>query len=551
MSIQNYYNQSDQNYTNQIYLKQPLAPNNQKNQNQEIFQPPLPNGNLKYQAPSKINVPSYPTQGPTRVTENGDVSRPLTVSRKRKSYGGKAPKIKHRSNLSSPVRNGMHTSPAPNPVYKTPQHVQGSNIFSAPVSNVHLKTELNGFGPKSYLSPPMQSQKPPPKNVPVKQEVFREPLQSPTSDQFLKPKPSTPPKIQRDCKKTSRPDFYYPEDDKDLENFLAKVESPSPKKSRKKSGNSNILQQALEGLDLDSTLESIENNVPSSTVPYQMETTETALRYLLEGGDEKMNRKSVDTSFLALMDYSVALRANCVSTVKKIRQLSCFKNELIKKIKQGQLNVVQAITEVKSHEKNCPKILSLKPLECQGLPIDWAKDFFLPAKIQPDKQILLQMDNGISTRIENDSKSCRVNCYCHNVEKVPVREKRTSGEHQEKSSRIQIIRWTPLETDKLEELLGPYTPHDKITLERCREMAKVLTDRTPSQIMSRVQTLQRQKLKKFLKAQEDKGAYLGSELPESGTQSQSSSGYFLEETSNTSFTSFSSDFTHSQNSTLT
>lgn len=96
-----------------------------------------------------------------------------------------------------------------------------------------------------------------------------------------------------------------------------------------------------------------------------------------------------------------------------------------------------------------------------------------------------------------------------------------------------------------------YTPHDKITLERCREMAKVLTDRTPSQIMSRVQTLQRQKLKKFLKAQEDKGAYLGSELPESGTQSQSSSGYFLEETSNASFTSFSSDFTHSQNSTLT
>ena len=51
----------------------------------------------------------------------------------------------------------------------------------------------------------------------------------------------------------------------------------------------------------------------------------------------------------------------------------------------------------------------MKPLEYQGLPIDWAKDFFLPAKIQPDKQILLQMDNGISTSIENDSKSCRVN----------------------------------------------------------------------------------------------------------------------------------------------
>ena len=180
----------------------------------------------------------------------------------------------------------------------------------------------------------MQSPKPPPKNVPVKQEIFREPLQSPTNDQFLKPKPTTPPKIQRDCKKPSRPDFFYPEDDKDLENFLAKVESPSPKKSRKKSGNSNILQQALEGLDLDSTLESIERNVPSSTVPYQIETTETALRYLLEGGDEKMNRNSVDTSFLALMDYSVALRANCVSTVKKIRQLSCFKSELIKKIKK-------------------------------------------------------------------------------------------------------------------------------------------------------------------------------------------------------------------------
>ena len=153
MSIQNYYNQSDQNYTNQIYLKQPLAPN-QKNSNQEIFQPPLPNGNLKYQAPSNINVPSYPTQGPTRITENlvnGDVSRPLTVSRKRKSYGGKAPKIKHRSNLNSPVRNGLHSSTVQNPVYKNPPVVQGSSNFSAPISNVHLKTELNGFGPKSYL----------------------------------------------------------------------------------------------------------------------------------------------------------------------------------------------------------------------------------------------------------------------------------------------------------------------------------------------------------------------------------------------------------------
>lgn len=48
----------------------------------------------------------------------------------------------------------------------------------------------------------------------------------------------------------------------------------------------------------------------------------------------------------------------------------------------------------------------------------------------------------------------------------------------------------------------PFSPHDRITLERCRELSKLLkTERSATQIMSRIQTLQRQQLKDFLKSQ--------------------------------------------------
>lgn len=46
------------------------------------------------------------------------------------------------------------------------------------------------------------------------------------------------------------------------------------------------------------------------------------------------------------------------------------------------------------------------------------------------------------------------------------------------------------------------SPHEKVTLERCRELAAHLEGRTYTQVMSRIQTLQRQALKEYMRREE-------------------------------------------------
>ena len=46
------------------------------------------------------------------------------------------------------------------------------------------------------------------------------------------------------------------------------------------------------------------------------------------------------------------------------------------------------------------------------------------------------------------------------------------------------------------------SPHEKVTLERCRELSAHLEGRSYTQIMSRIQTLQRQALKEYMRREE-------------------------------------------------
>lgn len=325
------------------------------------------------------------------------------------------------------------------------------------------------------------------------------------------------------------------------------------------------------------------------TIPYEMETMETALRYTLEGDDMLLDRGKVDTTYRALHDYSIALRTSCVQTTNRVRELTSLKESLIDRIERNELSPLELLKHVKSShsppsrsQPQTQKLKAIQVLNYQGPDITW-QDLFRqePQNIdtissllfnQPKKSsstsslppISSQQDHHHNSSSSSSSTSIQANidknhqdctCYCHTVQEIyikdsnsPTSESRTprsstaknntlhGGLHTPKTvtaTRIQIVRWTPDETRKLEEILGPYTPHDRITLEKCREIGKEIKHRSASQIMSRIQTLQRQKLKKFLRSQEDSGKFLGSE-PSTPTPHLNPP-YSMDETSNASF----------------
>lgn len=76
-----------------------------------------------------------------------------------------------------------------------------------------------------------------------------------------------------------------------------------------------------------------------------------------------------------------------------------------------------------------------------------------------------------------------------------------------KKERMSIVRWTEEETNKLWLLIGEIDeatwPHQRVPLDKCREYAQHLPNRSATQVMSRVQTLQRQMVKQFVKDQLD------------------------------------------------
>merc|ERR1711976_21676 len=74
------------------------------------------------------------------------------------------------------------------------------------------------------------------------------------------------------------------------------------------------------------------------------------------------------------------------------------------------------------------------------------------------------------------------------------------------------------ETEFLKKLLGPLSPHEKVTLERCRELAVHFENRSYTQIMSRIQTLQRQALKEYMRREEINTQQIDACAPASNSQ---------------------------------